>query len=889
MKKAYLILIFFLTTFSISAQQNTDQKLIVAVRAGNLKAVKNLVAAGAKLTAQDQNIQGYNALTWAAASGFDEIFKLLITRGAYLSKKRSPSLNSHVLNAVVSGDIETIKNRVNTRNVNEKDERGWTLLMFSSCFGRLEIVRYLIEIGADVNVRNSHNDTPLILAAGNGHYFVIKELVEKKAKLNLLNNAGRNAFIAGVISGNFEIAKFILNKMENYENAELIKAILNDNVSTVKKLITNEKSGTIKDISGWTPLMFASITGNPDILRHILKYKSGIDEKNKNGETALMLASKMGNTEAVKLILIHGAKIDIKNNYGWTALMQATLAGRLNVVKHLLLKGSDVTIKSDKLNAVEIAAESGNKRVYTVLKKHADESEETILHKTINWITAIYREIVTYLTAAGFLTLVLTIGSGIVIFIGLKILLKFLSRKIQLSKVKKELNRIAVLISLMVSFKLSNISVLNNFGVIFLWIFMIYYVFKISEYLIVEYYLIKKKNKYIPKIIRDIIKVLMFFILLVVLLRALDVSITGIALTSGGIAVGAGFALRDTFNNLIAGISISVEKPFRIGDWIKVKNEIIGEVIQTSWRTTRLLTLSRDLYIIPNTEISNSEFFNFYKPRQQHGILLTVGISYDHAPNLVKETIEKILLNTEGIISNPTPKVSLMNYNDSSMDYEIRYWISNYPDNIDIQDQVLSKIWYTFKRKDLVIPFPIRTVEFRKTKIEKERKPDYDLLKSCPIFENLGDDLLKEVIADFKRQRFGKDEIIVRYDEVGPGLFIIENGELDVITRDKYGNKRHVKKLQQGDFFGELSLLTGAKTKADVKALTDCELLFEERVAFKELVKKHPDLLVALSDVADSRLDEMLQLEEMSEMAGGEKPEIKKNVIKKIFDYFDDV
>ncbi len=887
--KKILIISLLLITMNITAKVNNEQKLIIAVRAGNLKRVKNLIASGAKITTPDVSIKDYNALTWAAVKGFEDIFKLLITQGEYIGKTPYSLLKSDTIKALINGNLDLIKARINRYNLNEKDIFGWNLLLYACSFGKLEIINHLINLGADINSINSNLDTPLILAAKNGHFFIVKLLVDKKAKIDLQNKINEDAIISAFKAGNLEIAKYLLSEIKEYKNKEIFLHMLNADNDKIKEKIKTKQDAMSKDVSGWTPLMYASATDNLSALDRVLSFKPGLNVKNKNGETALFIAAGMGNLEIVKFLTLHGADINVKNNQGWSALMNAIIHERTAVIKYLLSKNPKIDTKPGNLNIADIAFETGNKELHTIIKKRSEESKTSLLNRFINWIKSIYREIVIYLTATGFLTLVLTIGSGIFIFIGLKILLKFLSRKIQLSQVKKEVNRIIVLLSLIVSFKLSNLSLLNNYGIIILTIFLVYYIFKISEYIVVEYYLIKKKNRYIPKIIRDIIKVVMFFVLLIFLLRALDVSITGIALTSGGIAVGIGFALRDTFNNLIAGISISVEKPFRIGDWIKVKGEIVGEVIQTSWRTTRLLTLSRDLYIIPNTEISNSEFFNFYKPRKQHGIILTVGISYDHAPNLVKDTIKSILIHTDGISNDPAPKVTLMKYNDSSMDYEIRYWISNYPENVDIQDTVLSKIWYTFKRKDLVIPFPIRTIEYKIPNVENKEETPFELFRNCPIFENLEADLLKEVIKDFKRQKYGKDELIVAYDEVGPGLYIIEQGELDVITRDKFGNKKYIKQLTQGDFFGELSLITGSKTKADVKAKTDCVLLFEERSAFKELVKKYADLLVAISNIADSRLDEILKMEKIEEINASKKPEMKKNVLKKIFDYFEDV
>ncbi len=495
---------------------------------------------------------------------------------------------------------------------------------------------------------------------------------------------------------------------------------------------------------------------------------------------------------------------------------------------------------------------------------------------------------VNYLNNIGILTLTISVGSGLALFIFLKLFFKIVGRRIKTVIVKKEINRIIFFFSVLLSFELSRLAFLKHYGSGILWVIIVYHFYRLFEYLGIEYFLINRKKKYVPKIIRDIVKAGVLVILLLFLLKTFfDFSFTNIAITSAAVTAILAFALQDTFVNLIAGISISIEKPFKIGDWIKVKSDIIGEVIQTSWRTTRLLTLTRDLYIIPNREVANTEFFNFYKPHKTHGIILKIGVSYDHPPNDVKSTILNILLSTEGIVSEPSPNVRLVNYNNSSMDYELRYWIDNYPDHVRIQDDVLSKIWYSFRREGIVIPFPITTVEFRKPKSAAERELPLELFRSCPIFTPLNESIFNEVINGFKRLKFGRGEMVLKYDQEGPGLFLIETGKLEIIARDRFENKKHVTVVERGDFFGELSLLTGARTKADVIVIEDAELLFVKKETFRLLVQKHPDLLVALSDVADSRIDEILRMDEEDSKDKAKKSDEKKNILRKLFEYLD--
>ena len=378
-----------------------------------------------------------------------------------------------------------------------------------------------------------------------------------------------------------------------------------------------------------------------------------------------------------------------------------------------------------------------------------------------------------------------------------------------------------------------------------------------------------------------------FIIVIFMLLNLFfNFSLSSIAITSAVVTGAVAFAFKETLVNLIGGIAISIEKPFKIGDWIKVKNDIIGEVIQTSWRTTRLLTPTSDLYVIPNQVISNSEFFNFHMPDKVHGEILKVGVSYDHPPNKVKEVILDVLKGIRGIADTPAFYILLVNYNDFTIDYEIRYWITDFAFILLIRDEVFSKIWYAFKRENIRIPFPIRTIEYAKDKKEYKDELSLEIFKNCPLFENTEDNILLEVSRQFERVDYGKDEIVVKYNSEGDALYIVEKGELQVTSRDKFGKQKRVTEISAGEIFGEMSIITGSKTMVDVSAQTDCTLLRLKRERLKELTQEYPKLRVSLVSFADKRLEQMLANESTEQIVEVESPAAKKKLLEKFFKYF---
>lgn len=178
-------------------------------------------------------------------------------------------------------------------------------------------------------------------------------------------------------------------------------------------------------------------------------------------------------------------------------------------------------------------------------------------------------------------------------------------------------------------------------------------ILKIIDKLIFNRYLLKKLNIHIPALYRDI---LIFIILAIIVIATLRIEfglkLTGILTSSAIISVIIGLALQDTLSNIIAGIVLHIEKPFKLGDWIRI-GEREGEIVEISWRATRLKTIEGNYIITPNTNISKETILNYYEPTKAHEITFQIGIEYPAAPNLVKEILLKSILDCSDILKEP--------------------------------------------------------------------------------------------------------------------------------------------------------------------------------------------------------------------------------------------
>ena len=234
--------------------------------------------------------------------------------------------------------------------------------------GRTEVVKLLLEKGADVNVKQiGTGATALIMASQGGHTEVVKLLLEKGADVNAKDNNGITALLIASSKGRTEVVKLLLGK-----GADV-------NVKT-----TND---------GTTAMWQASQNGHTEVVKLLLEKGADVNAKDNNGITALLIVSSKGQTEVVKLLLGKGAEVNAKTtNDGVTALWQAAWQGHIEVIKLLLEKGADVNVKktTNGATALMAAAESGHTEVVKLLlEKGADvNAKDTTDGTTVLWRAA---------------------------------------------------------------------------------------------------------------------------------------------------------------------------------------------------------------------------------------------------------------------------------------------------------------------------------------------------------------------------------------------------------------------------------------------------------------------------------------------------------------------
>ena len=224
-----------------------------------------------------------------------------------------------------------------------------------------------------------------------------------------------------------------------------------------------------------------------------------------------------------------------------------------------------------------------------------------------------------------------------------------------------------------------------------------------------------------------------------------DWEATALVATSAVTSLVLGLALQPILGNFFAGIVISLERPFRINDWI-LFNDTEGRVVDITWRTTHLRTRDNDNLVIPNSEIANQSILNFYYPHPLHMERVYVGVHYRTPPYRVKQALMDVAARIDTVLEKPSPAVYLIDFGDSAITYELRIWIEDFSHKPRIVSHVKSEIWEEFRRRGITIPFPIRTLEMEPRvntlRLARARKPreDQDLPQPARLYVARGQD-----------------------------------------------------------------------------------------------------------------------------------------------------
>lgn len=213
--------------------------------------------------------------------------------------------------------------------------------------------------------------------------------------------------------------------------------------------------------------------------------------------------------------------------------------------------------------------------------------------------------------------------------------------------------------------------------------------------------------------IQTILYYLLLLITAIIALQIAQVPLTVFTIFGGALALGIGFGSQNIMNNFISGLILMLERPVQVNDIVTVNGET-GVIRKIGARATHIQRYDGVTNIVPNSHLLENAVANYALPDPRMRCIISVGVAYGSDTALVKETLESLLGDHERVIDSPENRVLFMGFGDSSLDFEVHFWITlrSTLDRRQIESDLRFKIDALFRENNITIPFPQRDVHF---------------------------------------------------------------------------------------------------------------------------------------------------------------------------------
>jgi len=368
----------------------------------------------------------------------------------------------------------------------------------------------------------------------------------------------------------------------------------------------------------------------------------------------------------------------------------------------------------------------------------------------------------------------------------------------------------------------------------------------------------------VPRILREILVAAVVAVAFFVLASRAGFNLSGLIATSTVLTAVIGLSFQDTLGNVMAGLALQLDQSVQVGDWIKA-TDVSGRVTEIRWRSTSVETRNWETVVIPNSVLLRNQFQVLGRRSGQPRLWrrwITFSVDFRFSPSEVIATVTGALKGASipDVATEPPPECVLMDFGESYARYAVRYWLKDMARDDSTDSVVRTRVYFALKRAHIPLSLPAHAVflteesterQVRKSQAETDRRlaalARVDFFQHLPQAEQ---DRLAEGLTDAP---YASGEVMTRQGDEAHWLYLIVEGQASVHIASGSGVTLEVARLGAGDFFGEMSLMTGAPRSATVVAITDVTCYRLHKAAFQEVLRERPELADQIAEILASR------------------------------------
>ena len=223
-------------------------------------------------------------------------------------------------------------------------------------------------------------------------------------------------------------------------------------------------------------------------------------------------------------------------------------------------------------------------------------------------------------------------------------------------------------------------------------------------------------------IAQGIVRAIVIGLGLLILLDSFGVSITPLLASLGVGSLAVALALQPTLENFFSGIQLVIDKPIKVGQFVKLDSGEEGYVHKIGWRSSWIRMLPNNTVVIPNKVLVNSKVLNFYYPEKEMAVLVQVGVHYDsdleHVEKVTIEVGEEIMKTVQGGVPEFKPFIRYHTFNNFSIDFTVILRGKEFVDNYLIKHEFIKRLHKRYAKEGIIIPYPIRAINYAQEKAQ---------------------------------------------------------------------------------------------------------------------------------------------------------------------------
>ncbi len=212
---------------------------------------------------------------------------------------------------------------------------------------------------------------------------------------------------------------------------------------------------------------------------------------------------------------------------------------------------------------------------------------------------------------------------------------------------------------------------------------------------------------------KNVSRILIFFFTLLWILLIWKVNLSPLFASAGIIGIAIALAAKDMLANFFGGISVFMDRSYKVGEYIILDSGERGEVVAVGIRSTKIQTRDDVLVTIPNALMANSKIINESAPQPRFRIRLDIGVAYGTDLDMIEELLLQVADENNQVVKQPAPRLRLRTFGDSAVNFQLLLWIRDPREKGRQTHLLLKEVYRVFREHDVSIPFPQRDVYIR--------------------------------------------------------------------------------------------------------------------------------------------------------------------------------